>query len=54
VFFYTGDFLNEEIKESQMIFKWSINYVLIPMVEFFSKKENGQQAMMDYVYEKIY
>jgi hypothetical protein len=55
-FYYTGDFLNEDLKKDQIAFQWSINFVEIPIEDIFSQHfiEEGTQAMINLVYERIY
>ena len=56
VFFYAGDFLNEDFKRSQATFKWSINYIEVPMEDIFSQdfQEEGTQSMLNLIYERIH
>ena len=40
---FCGDYLNEEVKEDQTIYKWAMNDICIPLFELFEVETKQQQ-----------
>lgn len=45
-FFFSGDFMPKEVKDKQMVFKWGMNFVPIPMIEIFELDSQEEKIGM--------
>ena len=43
IFFFCGDFMDQQIKEQQVIFKWAMNTVQISMKQIFDLEFNEEK-----------
>lgn len=55
VFFFAGDFMDQEIKKQQIVFKWALGVISIPMKDIFclESQEEKIQLVQDEMREFI-